>query len=159
MAAFRSGFPFTVRSGATGALLNQRANLVNPAVIDAPPGAPAAPGATALLNAAAFAAPPTGVVGNAGRNAFAGPGLWNVDLSVSRTIALPRIGETRRLVFRADFYNALNHANLNNPDARLGSPTFGQSTWGRTGYGNGFPALIPLVETPRQIQILLKLEF
>jgi hypothetical protein len=161
MAAFRSGFPYTVRSGNSGgdAVLNQRADIVDAAHISAPEGAPAAPGSVALLNKAAFAAPANGVVGNSGRNAFAGPGLWNVDLSVSRTFGLPRLGERRRLILRADLYNALNHANLNNPDARVGSPTFGQASYGRLDYNNGFPALVPLVETPRQIQILLKLEF
>jgi hypothetical protein len=60
---------------------------------------------------------------------------------------------------RADFFNAFNHANLNNPDARWGSPTYGQATYGRLDYNNGFPALVPLNETPRQVQIMLKLEF
>ena len=159
MAAFRSGFPYTVRSGATGALLNQRADIVSPAIIAAPAAAPAAAGSVALLNPAAFSPPLEGRVGNSGRNAFAGPGLWNIDLSVSRTLTLPALGESRRLVLRADFYNALNHANLNNPVARIGSPEFGQASWGRTDYNNGFPALVPLNETPRQIQIMLKLQF
>ena len=69
------------------------------------------------------------------------------------------LGESGRLTLRSDFFNAFNHANLNNPDARLGSPTFGQAAYGRLDYNNGFPALVPLNETPRQIQILLKLEF
>jgi hypothetical protein len=159
MAAFRTGFPYTVRSGATGALLNQRADIVDAAHISAQAPAAAAPGSVALLNPAAFAPPPSDVVGNSGRNGFGGPGLWNVDLSLSRSIGLPALGESRRLILRADFFNAFNHANLNNPDARLGSPTFGQASYGRLDYNNGFPALVPLNETPRQIQILLKLEF
>jgi hypothetical protein len=159
MAAFRTGFPYTVSSAATGALLNQRADIVDAAHMAALPGAPADPGSVALLNKAAFAAPPNGVVGNSGRNAFGGPGLWSVDLSVSRTIGIPGLGESRRLILRADFFNAFNHANLNNPDARVGSLTFGQASYGRLDYNNGFPALVPLNETPRQIQFLLKLEF
>lgn len=159
MAAFRTGFPYTARSAATGALLNQRANIVDPAHMAAPAGAPAAPGSVALLNPAAFAAPPNGVVGNSGRNAFAGPGLWNVDLSISRSLRLPWLGESRRLMVRADFFNAFNHTNLNNPDTPFGSATFGQASYGRLDYDNKFPALVPLNETPRQIQILLKLEF
>lgn len=159
MAAFRTGFPYTVRSGATGALLNQRADIVDAARISAQPGAAAAPGSVALLNPAAFAPPPSGVPGNSGRNAWAGPGLWNVDVSLSRSIRLPALGESRHLIVRADFFNAFNHANLNNPGARLGSPTFGQASYGRLDYNNGFPALVPLNETPRQIQLMLKLEF
>ena len=159
MAAFRTGFPYTVRTGATGALLNQRADIVDAAHIAAPLGTAAAPGSVALLNPAAFAAPATGLPGSSGRNAFGGPGLWNIDLSVSRSIALRALGESRRLILRADFFNAFNHANLNNPVARLGSPIFGQASYGRLDYNNGFPAMVPLNETPRQIQIMVKVEF
>ena len=68
-------------------------------------------------------------------------------------------GESARVVLRADFYNALNHANLNNPDPLISSPTFGQATRGRVGRDTGFPALIPLNETARQVQLVLKIEF
>jgi hypothetical protein len=159
MAAFRTGFPYSVSSAATGGLMNQRANIVNPSQLLAPIGSPAAPGSVAILNPAAFAAPPDGVVGNSGRNAFRGPGLWNVDLSLSRTFALPFLGEAARLVFRSDFYNAFNHANLSNPNSRVGSAGFGQATYGRVDYNTGFPALTPLRETPRQIQLIVKVEF
>ena len=65
-------------------------------------------------------------------------------------------------MLRADFFNALNHANLNNPDSRLDlhtGSTFGQASWGRLDYNSGFPATVPLRETPRQIQLMVKLEF
>ena len=75
MAAFRTGFSYGVRSAATGALLNQRADIIQPSQIWASAGTPAAPGSVAILNPAAFQAPPDGVVGNSGRNAFRGPGL------------------------------------------------------------------------------------
>jgi hypothetical protein len=159
MAAFRAGFPYTVRSAATGGLLNQRADIVNASEIRAPAAAPAAPGSVAILNPAAFKAPPDGVVGNSGRNAFRGPGLWNVDLSLSRSFALRFLGETGRLLVRTDFFNAFNHANLNNPNSPYGSDGFGQASFGRVDYNTGFPALAPLKETPRQIQLIVKVEF
>ena len=34
--------------------------------------------------------------------------------------------ESRYLEFRAEFFNAFNHANFNNPDGGFDSPTFGQ---------------------------------
>ena len=85
--------------------------------------------------------------------------MWSVDASISRSAAIPKLGEAARLTLRADIYNALNHANLNNPDPLITSPNFGQATRGRTGRDTGFPALVPLNETARQVQLVLKIEF
>ena len=155
--AIRSGLPFTVYSN-TG-IPNQRADLVLPAAARRDPRTPVA-GGELLLNSSAFAAPSDDGPGTSGRNAFAGPGLISVDLSAARTFTLPRLGEGGRFTLRADFYNAFNHANLNNPQTFLGGPHFGQALFGRQETSNtGFPLLLPLSETARQIQILLQLEF
>jgi hypothetical protein len=63
------------------------------------------------------------------------------------------------LTLRADGFNILNHANLNNPDNISGSTGFGIATYGRQGTASGFPAVTPLNETARQIQILLRFQF
>jgi hypothetical protein len=60
---------------------------------------------------------------------------------------------------RADAYNALNHANLNNPDPLLTSDTFGQTRFGRFGKSSGFPSLSPLNETARQFQLSVRIQF
>jgi hypothetical protein len=159
LAAIRSGFPYSVLIGSGNGLINQRADLIRPDRIAAPPGTPAEPGSVALLNRAAFAVPPAGVQGNTGRNAFGGPGLWSTDVSISREFGLRPLGEAGRITARADFFNLLNHANLNNPDSVLGSATFGQAAFGRLGYDTGFPALVPFNETARQIQLIVKVEF
>jgi hypothetical protein len=115
-----------------------------------------------LLNPAAFAEAATSTLGNAGRNAFGGPGFYSVDLSVARSIALRWLGEGGRLRLRADAFNVLNHANLGNPDSVFTLPltsTFGIATFGRQGTQSGFPAVSPLNETPRQIQLSVKVEF
>lgn len=166
IAAFRSGFPYSVLSLNTGNAVygqsvveNQRANLVNPgAALFQNPAQTS--GGVVLLNSAAFAQPLNpGVVGNTGRNAFTGPGLYNSDFSLARSFQLPRLREGFRLTIRADAFNILNHANLNNPDSLLGSPTFGVATYGRQGAASGFPGIAPLNETARQIQLLVRLEF
>jgi hypothetical protein len=36
------------------------------------------------------------------------------------------ISEAKRLQFRFEAFNILNHANLNNPDGNVSSPTFGR---------------------------------
>lgn len=72
---------------------------------------------------------------------------------------IPRLREGSLLTVRADAFNILNHANLGNPDNLLGSLTFGLASYGRQGAPSGFPAVAPLNETARQIQILLRVEF
>ena len=113
-----------------------------------------------VLNPAAFREPLNpSIPGTSGRNAFRGPGLYNVDFSLARTFTLPRLPERLHFTLRADSFNVLNHANLNNPDGLLGSPTFGIAKFGRQGQASGFPATTPLNETSRQFQLLLRMEF
>jgi hypothetical protein len=51
----------------------------------------------------------SGGFGNSGRNVIIGPGLWNLDMALSRAF---RISEVTRLQFRADAYNVVNHPNF-----------------------------------------------
>jgi hypothetical protein len=39
------------------------------------------------------------------------------------------------------------------------SGDFGFAGYGRRGKESGFPALLPLVESPRQVQLMLRYEF
>ena len=155
--ALRSGLPYTILTGGNcEPICNTRATLV--AADPLLPTPLNAPGGKILLNQTAFQAPPPLTEGNLGRNSLRGPGLQNLDLSIARSFAIPRLGEARRLTLRADAYNALNHTNLSNPQAFLLAPDFGFAAYGRT-ERPGFPALTPLNETSRQVQILLRLEF
>lgn len=162
VAAFRSGFPYTVLApagfGPDGQVyLNRRADTVR--ANTAPARENEVPGGRQLLDPAAFLEPPDGRPGTTGRNAFRGPGLFNLDLSLSRSFAFRRLGEAGRLTVRADAFNFLNHANLNTPDPFIDSPTFGAARYGRTGRDAGFPALTPFNETARQIQLIFRVEF
>ena len=164
LAAFRSGFPFTALGTSReidgqSYIINNRSNLLDPsqAVLDHPI---AVTGGERLLNPAAFGEPAPSTLGNSGRNAFRGPGLYNIDLSVGRAFGLPWIGEGGRLQFRADAFNVLNHANLNTPATVVPTdPMFGVATFGRTGRATGFPALTPFRETARQVQLSVRVEF
>ena len=166
LAAFRSGFPYSVLSVTTttpvngkGLIEDQRANLLNPSAAILSNPKPVA-GGVMLLNPSAFAQPASaGGVGDTGRNAFTGPGLYNSDISVARSFQVPRLREGTLLTVRTDIFNILNHANLNNPDNLYGSPTFGLATYGRQGTASGFPAVTPLNETARQIQLIVRLQF
>jgi len=166
MAAFRTGLPYTIYAASlsipnygVGSFENPRADVVLPkgVYLTTPVSAP---GGVYVLNPAAFApSSSTTVVGNSGRNALTGPGLYNVDFSLARSISVPRMREGTTLTFRADAFNVLNHANLNNPDNLIGDATFGLETYGRQGSPSGFPAVSPVNETARQIQVMIRLQF
>lgn len=59
-----------------------------------------------------FAIPAPGSNGNSGRNIFTGPSYWNVDMGVTKQFG---ITERINLQFRAEFFNAFNHTNFDNP--------------------------------------------
>jgi len=78
------------------------------------------------FNTAAFSdAVPGGgyAYGNVGRDSLVGPGLENVDFGLFKSF---RVTERLGLQFRAEAFNALNHANFSNPNSDANSPTFGQ---------------------------------
>jgi Carboxypeptidase regulatory-like domain len=77
------------------------------------------------FNPAAFAAAAPGTYGSVGRNSLIGPGYVNFDLSFFRLIP---IYESHQLQFRAEMFNAFNHANLQNPDAGLRDSNVGRIT-------------------------------
>ena len=63
--------------------------------------------------------------GNSATGIVDGPGQANLDLALSKTVALSWPVEKSSLQFRAEFYNALNHPQFANPDTNFSSPTFG----------------------------------
>jgi hypothetical protein len=141
LAAF-SGTPFRV--SASGTSLNtpgnaQNADLVGNFEVTGKIGA-----AGPWFNTAAFAQP-TGVrFGNTNRNQFRGPGSYNLDLSVFRMFPM---GAARKLEFRVEAGNILNHAVYNNPNGDFTSGTFGQIT----GINGSYPE--------RQVRLGLRFTF
>jgi hypothetical protein len=89
----------------------------------------------------AFVAPVTGY-GTLGRNAFRGPGRTNLDLSISKVTNLYR--ERMKFEIIGNFFNALNHAEFNNPQTSITNSTFGQ---------------ISATGDPRIIQVAARLTF
>jgi hypothetical protein len=64
------------------------------------------------------------------------------------------------LTLRIDAYNILNHANLGAPEADLtDAESFGIAQYGRPFRDIGTPALLPLRESSRQVQLLLRVSF
>ena len=117
----RSGSYFTVTTGVDNALSgqpNQRANQVLPD--------PFMPNRsfTQWLNSAAFQAPAPGTYGTMPIDAIQGSGRWNVDMGVSRAVAIG----TRQVQVRWEVFNLFNTVNADNPVATLNSPDFGRIT-------------------------------
>jgi hypothetical protein len=75
------------------------------------------------FNTAAFAPQPLFQIGNVGRNTLSGPGLWDVDFSMDKNVALP--WEHAMLQFRAEFFNIFNHPNSSVRGSTLGTGSFG----------------------------------
>lgn len=98
---------------------------------------------------AAFRTPPPFTYGNAGRGILEGPGTKQVDLSVFKQFPLTQ--ETRRLEFRAEFFNLFNTPQFNTPNASIGSTAAGRI--------DSAGEKMFFQRTSRQIQFALKLYF
>jgi carboxypeptidase family protein len=77
---------------------------------------------TELYSAGAFEIPPRGSFGNAGRNSLTGPGLNNLDISISKRFQLT---DERYIELRTDVFNLFNHPNFRLPNNLLDEPAFG----------------------------------
>ena len=75
------------------------------------------------FNTSAFALPALGTVGTSGVNIVRGPAASNLDLAMFKNFA---IKERFRFQFRAEFFNALNHTVLGNPNTALTNANFGR---------------------------------
>ena len=80
------------------------------------------------LNPAAFALPDLGTLGNVGSYSVAGPGTWQFDLALSRTL---KIRESQNIEFRAEAFNVTNSFHMMDPTTVLNNNLFGQVTSSR----------------------------
>jgi carboxypeptidase family protein len=124
--ALQSGRPFTVAihpdidnsntgRASLGFGSNDRPNLVgDPTVAD--------PGPERWFNTLAFVRPPFGTFGDVGRNTLDGPGFKNVNMALTRKVALTH----GALQLRLEVFNLFNWTNFDQPDNFFLSPTFGQ---------------------------------
>ena len=79
---------------------------------------------TIYLDRNAFSVPPRGTFGNAPRNYFDGPGTNNWDLMLGKNFRYEGV----HVQFRTEFFNALNHPLLNQPNRNPDSKSFGTIT-------------------------------
>ena len=90
------------------------------------------------LNTAVFALPATGTFGNVGKGAFRGPSRFNVDAGLIKNFTPFSAHENLRFQLRGEFFNVLNHTELNDPDVTRNDGNFGGI------YGAADPRIIQL---------------
>lgn len=109
----RPGFPFTPQLSFNPSNNGDTRNPVRPSFNPDFTGPVVLGGPDRYFNPNAFIVPPNGTFGNVGRDTLIGPGLEAFDLSARKDTALT---EKVKVEFRAEFFNVLNHANLNTPN-------------------------------------------
>jgi hypothetical protein len=140
IASFQSGPPFTVFNNTNDTNVFPAGN-VRPDLVGDPGLSSDQRTLQRWFNTDAFAAPPPFRFGNAPRSVLRGPGISNVDLSLSKSFP---ITERVRTEFRGEFFNLLNKANFNPPGATRGTPAFG---------------VISSARDPRRVQLALRITF
>ena len=93
------------------------------------------------FDSACFTTPGVGYFGDSGRTVLNGPGVENWDIGLAKSFPLWR--ETNRLQFRAEMFNAWNHAQFQPPEGNAGAG----ANFGR----------ISASRAPRLIQLAMKL--
>jgi len=159
--SYMSGEPFSISSGAKTAQYGASARAVI-AGSTLPSDALQAGvlGPIFFQNASAFALAQPGSTGM-GRNMFQGPGFWDMDGSLSKSF---QATERLKFTFRAEAFNALNHANFR----KLGSTSVGSTSILSANFGTACcqtqststsTAIVSNGEAYRVVQFLLKATF
>jgi len=174
----QSGEPFSVLSGqfTNGNIRFSRADIVGSAPdtglfsVTGVAGPVVFPDSVLNIATTPFRLPAPGSNGNQGRNVFDGPGYWNVDLGITKKFT---ITERINLQFRAEFFNAFNHASFDNPltsssgttsaFSNLSNPVAINSDFARVCCVSvstpSTTALISVGEAARVIQLAMRLSF
>ena len=100
------------------------------------------------FNGAAFVNPPTGVLGTTGRDLLIGPGLFQMNASVSRVFLLK--GEKLKFQLVGEAFNLTNTVVFSNPNTTCCWLT--NASTGAVNYNN-FAVITGTQSTPRYLQV------
>ncbi len=166
VASVHSNVPFTPvlafdNADSQSLTVTERPNLAgNPYTGTCPSGAKVGT-ATCWFNPGAFALPPPGQFGTAGRNILRGPGFAQLDLALQKSF---QVREGTKIVLRAEAFNLLNHPNFAVP-----SNTQSPLTLGGNGdavfkdaaghFANNVGRIFSTVDSARQIQLGVRFLF
>jgi hypothetical protein len=140
--AFDSANNSSIDIGEESALPNVIGTPVMPQTVTCWFYASTNPGCKGISGTNAFSLPAPGVFGNSGRNTLRGPGLLDLDVSVSRNFSFT---ERVKLQFRAEAFNLTNTVAFGLPNANVSGGTPGVIT--------------SLAADPRIMQFALRLSF
>jgi hypothetical protein len=129
-----TGFPVTLSSADDNSLQGTNPNGVNSRFMDLPDVVPgpldlghySQNGQDYYFNISLFKPNALGTPGDASRRYFYGPGSFNTDLALLKSVAL---SETKALQLRLETFNIFNHSQFFGPQAvngNISSPLFGQ---------------------------------
>lgn len=129
-----TGFPVTLSSADDNSLQGSNPNGVNSRYMDLPDVIPgplnlghyAQNGQSYYFNISLFKPNALGTPGNASRRYFYGPGSFNTDLALLKSVPL---SETKTLQLRLETFNVFNHSQFFGPQAvngNISSPLFGE---------------------------------
>jgi hypothetical protein len=129
-----TGFPVTLSSADDNSLQGTNPNGVNSRYMDLPDVIPgplnlgdyAQNGQSHYFNISLFKPNALGTPGNASRRYFYGPGSFNTDLALLKSVAL---SETKALQLRLETFNVFNHTQFFGPQAvngNISNPLFGE---------------------------------
>jgi hypothetical protein len=127
VASAHSGLPFTPvldfdNADLRSLVIPERPNLIGNPNAGACPNGAAVGTVSCWFNPSAFAVPPAGQFGNAGRNILRGPAFAQLDASLHKAFA---ITERRKITVGVEVYNLFNHPNFGVPSNTQSPITFG----------------------------------
>jgi hypothetical protein len=121
-ASVQSGTPLTAR------ILGNQSNAAGTGVVGSgraeATGLPITDGG-GYFNPDAFTFPPSGELGDAGRNTIPGPWSWSLNTALGRYFTLGGEGSRKRIELRLETNNTLNHVNIANVNTVFGSANYG----------------------------------
>jgi hypothetical protein len=134
IARLTTGLPVTLLNNNDTSLLGTIPNGINNNGVDTPEWSGRSlslntnpRGGAAVFDASQLTLPALGTMGNARRRFFSGPGMENLDATLSRTLL---VENTRALEIRGEAFNVVNHAQFFGPasvEGNISSGTFGQA--------------------------------
>ena len=151
IARFTSGLPVTLLNNNDTSLLGTIPNGINNNGVDTPEWSGKSlslhtnpRGGVPVFKAAQLTLPALGTIGNARRRFFSGPGLEDVDATLSKTA---RFADGSSAEFRVEAFNLFNHAQFFGPAAVEGNMSSGS-------FGNAVSAM-----PPRLMQLAVRYRF